>query len=393
MALQGTLQDFGALETFQLIALQQKTGTLEITNAGQRRPFVFENGLLLAAHETPLRPEDPLVRYLVEAEYIREEDVRVWLTFPNTQSVNPIDLLPNLADISEELVVDAYDLFLQTSLDEILSWPRGRFQFYSKRVGIPSKLVGPWKIEGVLMESMRRLDELADLEAAELPPGLIPQIRRGAATSEAKDRFARAALNRIDGRRSLQEIRTGSALAGYDLYQALRRLRDDNLIDMAEWIPSGPWMETLWRQRARWKTFLYIAGAPAVLMLLTAGIYIFLAHHRAPWPNASGFSFVTAEARASRGAYATAQLMEAYRLRHGSYPPNYSAMVEDGILGERSAREMEGDGLQWTVTAAGTSYWWKRVALAEHAGSPPEQPTGALPTGPDKRPSAVPQIP
>ncbi len=366
MALQGTLQDFGALETFQLIALQHKTGTLEIAEGGQQRFFVFENGLMLAAHEDPLKAEDPLVRFLVETGYLKSQEIPGWLGFPSSQPVNRVDLLLKLSNLDEATIVAAYDLFLQTALDEILSWGAGRFQFHSGRVGAPSQIVGPWKIEGVLMESMRRLDELADLQAAELPPGLIPKIAKPAAARQLTDPFTRALTRRIDGRRSVQEIAAASALAGYDLYQALRVLRDEGIVELAEWIPSGPWMDALWRQRSRLRSFLFGASVPTLLLLLTLGIHAFLARHPSSWSSTPGHGFVTADGTLARDEFAVAQLMEVYRLRRGEYPPDFTALVEAQLLAPRTAKRMEREGVRWHRLADGDTYRW--IAPIREAG-------------------------
>ncbi len=358
MALQGTLQDFGALETFQLIALQQKTGTLEITLGSARRPFVFENGLLIAAHEAPVKAEDPLVGFLLETGYLKDEDIRVWLSFPSPQPVDPVDPLARLTDMSEDDVVTAYDAFLQTTLDEILTWPRGRFQFHSGKVGIPSKLVGPWKIEGLLMESMRRLDELADLQAAELPPGMIPKLALKARGHGFEDRNQRALVQRIDGRRSLQDLTDGSALACYDLYQALRQLRDEGHVELAEWIPARLWVQTLWRQRSRWRAALYIAGAAACLTGMTLGVQAFLRSQPSPWPLRDSFSFLSYEGELARRAYAAAQLLEVYKLRNGHYPQDHAALAQDGMLSAATEDECRRGHLAWVVEDGGEAYRW-----------------------------------
>ena len=358
MALQGTLQDFGVLETFQLIALQHKTGTLEIRNTGQVHSFVFENGLLLTAHGNELKDDDLLVRFLVEAGYVQSKEVTPWLTYPSPQPTNPIDPLARLSDMSSEDVVMAYDLYVQTVLDEILSWPRGRFQFHSGRVGTPSKIIGPWKIEGLLMESMRRLDELADLQAVDLSPGLIPKIGDPQAARFVEDPYARAVLARIDGRRSVEEIIASSALAGYDLCQTFRQLRDQELITMVEWIPSGPWMGTAWRQRSRWLTVLYSFSGAAALFGLTFGIHSILNHCANRWPHTSGFSFVTPAAGASRAAYAAAQAMETYRLEQGRLPTDTETLVEQGLLERSMAATLQREGLAWRLTADGQNYVW-----------------------------------
>ncbi len=367
MALQGTLQDFGALETFQLIALQQKTGTLEITSGNRQRRFIFENGLLLAAHETPLRPEDPLVRYLVEMAYLQEQDLPAWLGLPSVQAVNQIDLLVKMARLSQDDLVQAYDLFLQSILDEILAWPQGRFQFHSGRIDAPSKSVGPWKIEAVLMESMRRLDELADLQAAEVPPGLVPRVIDPAAAAHIEDRFCRAVLTSIDGKRSLQEITAGSSLAPYDVYQALRQMRDQGLVEMIEWVPMGPWTETFWQKRSWARMILCAVAAPAILAVLTLGIRTALQHHPSPWRAGPGLSFLTLEARASQSSYATALLLETYRLRTGHYPETGQKLAENGLISARAARRLDARGPHWELTAGGRSYRWTAPPAA-HQG-------------------------
>lgn len=358
MALQGTLQDFGVLETFQLIALQHKTGTLEIRNTGQVHAFVFENGLLLSAHGSELKEDDLLVRFLVEAGYVQTKEITPWLTFPSSQPINPIDPLAKLTDMSAEDVVMAYDLYVQTVLDEILSWPRGRFQFHSGRVGTPSKLVGPWKIEGLLMESMRRLDELADLQAVDLSPGLIPKIGDPQAARFMEDPYARAVLARIDGRRSVEEIINASALAGYDLCQTFRQLRDQELITMVEWIPSGPWMGTAWRQRSRWMTVLYSVSGTAALFGLSFAIHAILDHCANPWPHTSGFAFISPAGAASRATFAAAEAMEVYRLESGRYPADPAALLEHGLLDRACAEILESEGLTWHLAADGQTYDW-----------------------------------
>ncbi len=358
MALKGTLQDFGALETFQLIALQQKTGTLEITHAGRQRRFVFENGQLLAAHTAPLKPEDPLVRFLVEMGYLHEEDLPAWLGIPGSQPVNQIDLLVKLARLSEDDLVQAYDLFLQSVLDEILEWPQGHFQFHSNRLDAPSKVVGPWKIEAVLMESMRRLDELADLRAAEMPPGLVARVVDPGAAALIEDRFCRAALACADGKRSLQEIAGTSRIAPYDLYQALRQMRDQGLVEMVEWVPTGPWMESFWQKRSWSRMIFFTVAAPVLLVALTVGIHTALQRHHSRWPTGPGSSFLTPEARASEASYAVALLLETHRVRTGRYPTDASQLQADGLLSARAARRIDANGPRWETAPGGQSYRW-----------------------------------
>ncbi len=356
MGLQGTLQDFGVLETFQLIALQQKTGTLEIAIRGDAQGFVFEGGLLLYAHEVPLKEDSRLVRLLLEAGYLSVEEVKAWLSVADGQQGNPLDLLPRFAHMTQDELSETYEWYLQTLLDHVLAWKRGRFQFLSGRVGVPPKMAGPWKVEGLLMESMRRLDEVADLRETELPPGLVPKKVPGA--QEPGERIERAVLALVDGSRSLQQIASRSQIAAYDIWQAVRRMRDRGLLRMAEWVPTGPWVERLWRRRSRLHSALNAAVALLAFAGVSVGVHALLRMVPPPWPVAAESSFLSEQTQASRAAFETAELLEAYRIRHGRYPAAMTQLVEDGLVSAQRARCLERLLPAWRVVDGGAHYVW-----------------------------------
>lgn len=358
MALQGTLQDFGALEIFQLVALQQKTGTLEIRFEDQVRCFIFSNGLLIAAHLSPPDSDSLLVKYMIELNYMVEDDVPGWLNAQTHQPVDTVDLATKFTGISDEQLSEAYELYLQTVLDEILTYPKGRFHFNSGKIGIPSKQLGPWKIEGLLMEGMRRLDELADLQAAEMPAGMVPRKLSRTGQEETDDRFAIAALALVDGKRSLHEIVATSSIAAFDLYQALRLLRDQKRIELIEWIPTGVWTDVLWKKRSLLRSLGSAALVLVGLGLLTVGITFWLDHYPSPWASNGATGFLSAECENARASYNIANLMEAYRILHRRYPANYEAMINDGLLTDDLAADYTERGLGWRLTEDLTTYVW-----------------------------------
>jgi Domain of unknown function (DUF4388) len=358
MALQGTLQDFGALEIFQLVALQQKTGTLEIRFEDQTRSFVFENGLLIAAHISPLETDSLLIRYLLELKYVTEDEVPGWINVQTHQPVDAIDLAAKFTEITAEQLIEAYELYLQTVLDEILTYPKGRFHFNSGKIGIPSKQLGPWKIEGLLMEGMRRLDELADLQAAEMPAGMVPRKMSRESQDEGDDRFAAAVLGLVDGKRSLHEIVSLSAIASFDLYQTLRRLRDQQRIELIEWIPTGVWTDVLWKKRSMMRSIAHGSLVVIGIALLTVGITYWLDVYPSPWVSQGDNGFLSHDCEASRASYNIANLMEAYRILHRRYPESYDALIEEGLLTDSMAEDYQARGLAWQVGTDRETYAW-----------------------------------
>ncbi len=366
MALQGTLQDFGALEIFQLIALQQKTGTLEIRQNEQVRQFIFERGLLIAAHSPELDQDSPLVLFLQEADFIEKDDIPGWVNADTHQPVDVIDLATKLTKLDGDELVEAYEMYIQTILDEILNWPKGRFHFNSGQIGIPSKQIGPWKIESLLMESMRRLDELADLQAAELPLGMVPRSCGKRLKQSDSNRFYCAALALVDGKRSIHEIINQSALAGYDLCQALRVMRDQKIVEMTDWIPAGVWAEKLWKKRSLLKVVSHFMLTFAMLGLITYGTDFFFSRSSLPWPTSLQFSFLTNECQASRATHNVATVLESYRILHQKYPADYADLVEEGLLSSRQAIMYHDSGAVWELTPENGSYrWWRTDPVDE----------------------------
>jgi len=140
----------------------------------------------------------------------------------------------------------------------------------------------------------------------------------------------------------------------------VRILRDEGIIDLAEWIPSGPWMDMVWQRGARWKWIPITAGSLVLLVGVTLGIQTLLAHFPPRWEQNSHFSFLAPTAETSRADFAMAQLMEAYRLRRGHYPVDANDLVEEKLLSGKAAERLSKRSGAWTVTADGTGYTWGR---------------------------------
>ena len=64
MALEGTLEDFSLADIFQLIALQRKTGILQLKRNQESVTVKFHNGMVIGADSSPKKLEDRIGKVL-----------------------------------------------------------------------------------------------------------------------------------------------------------------------------------------------------------------------------------------------------------------------------------------------------------------------------------------
>src|SRR5690606_36453782 len=161
------LSEFSVLETLQVIALQQKTGTLYIESGKKRHGLHFREGRLIGCQPSNPADPDPLLDALVGLGQVGKDEERRIRMLAADQGVDLWRQIGNSVTISEETLEETRALVLQGMLDRVLLWNKGRFEFDAGPVPPASGV--PWNVETALLESMRRLDEAVDLKVGGFP--------------------------------------------------------------------------------------------------------------------------------------------------------------------------------------------------------------------------------
>ncbi|MBK8230484.1 MAG: DUF4388 domain-containing protein [Candidatus Eisenbacteria bacterium] len=331
MALQGSLSEFSVLETLQLIGLQKKTGRLEVTSGRIRQCLHFRDGLLIGCEATRPNDRDPFLAALAGLGQLGSEDER---RYRASTSESP-DLWSRLMEsipLEQETLEETRQLAMQATLDQVLLWNRGHFHFDADSP-VPIGFAG-WNTEQVLLESMRRLDEAADLKAGEFGlasvatalPGAQIDLESGPDDAVAAS-LERAFLARLDGRRTLGDLVKALGVAEYDVLNVARVLRSQRRIRLEVRGRAADGTQLLLEQPLRLRhPLLYVGAVMLAAMLLATGLVV----HRAT-------ALVTAsEAGApQRADYDEGRdlrlALEVYQLRHGAYPARLDALVEAGL--------------------------------------------------------------
>lgn len=239
MALEGNVKDFGLSEIFQLIGLQNKSGMLSVTGEETMAVF-FKDGLVVSTRDRRNRTRDPLKDYLMRYGFISTEEMHKIQRIQVETNYDLTDILISEKYFSEEELKAIFTDQIQESFQEVLSWPKSYYKFIiGKHVLHGVKSYALMKVEGLLMESMRRIDEFPEMlrifpseeivvKRIKTPPEELPGLESG-------EEFLYELLE--EGKR-VGEIVSQARMARFCTYEALKNLLEKELLDIVEEPPS-----------------------------------------------------------------------------------------------------------------------------------------------------------
>jgi hypothetical protein len=334
MSLRGNLGEFSALETLQLIGQQQKTGTLEVRSGRRFRAFAFAAGRLVALVPETEREAEPLLATLTALGWIQADRARA---LQSSGAAAGLESLRPHCPVAGDLLEEVRRTVLQGRLDEVLLWSRGRFRFQADVV--PSSDWPPLPLEEMLLESMRRLDETAELHAAGLRPETVPRCDDAPVPPPVLESpanwIAHALLPRCDGRKNLRRLGSALALAEYDILVTVQALERLGRLRLRHHGPTGtPVAEPLRLPQAAAPLHLALAVSAAIACGFVARA--FTATVTGPAATA-----VIEERARFEDERAVRQLLEVYLRREGNYPSALGDLVNEGVWPARFAGRLE----------------------------------------------------
>lgn len=328
--LQGRLADFTLEEILQLIALQQKTGLLTV-DASYPMILAFESGILVGYRDVRRLGSDPLESFLKAYGFFGPE---TWEHIDFVQRHSKLDLTEILVN---ESVIDADELAtlqMEAAQEDIFRGMQlrdGRYHFMPGRDGMAG-LKGRvrFKVDGLLMEAVRRIDEIGSLRERFFSNDLkIKLLESETDTSERSgtDRRVLALLVRTP---TLGQIVAQARMAEFDTLSTLDGLLSDGLIALqsiprARDIDPEVQMRDIRRDRMVRKSVL----VSTVSFGLAVAIALFQPWngYRATDPQSPGERY--RDARDLAKIEAAVQLFEQ---AHDRLPSNFDQLVADGWI-------------------------------------------------------------
>ena len=235
MALEGNAKDFGLSEIFQLIALQKKSGMLSVT-ADETTAIYFKDGQIISTRDRRSQLRDPLKDYLINYGFLERSEIERIESIQTETKMDLTDILIREKFFSEdELGVIYYDQ-IQETMQEVLNWPKSYYKFNIGNQllqGVQSH--ASIKVEGILMESMRRIDEYPELlrifssgkmtvKRLDMPQEKPPKL----------DRQEEFIYELLEKETRIESLIATAKMARFCTYEALKSLLEKGLLEIAE---------------------------------------------------------------------------------------------------------------------------------------------------------------
>lgn len=373
MALEGNARDFGLSEILQLVALQKKTGMLSIT--GEREMVIyFREGLIVSTRDRRRLVPDPLREYMLRYGIMSPEEMARIDRVQSETSLDLTDILLSEKKFSEDELREIFAEQIQESLQEVLAWPKSQYKFViGSQVLQGVRSFGGYKVEGLLMESMRRIDEMPELlRIFPSEETLVRRVPMGAERPELEP-AEQELYELLESETSLAALLPRARMARFCAYETLKQLLEKGLLQVTPVERPVPAAEEETEEEyevvrpSRTVPLLAAAGALAACFVIGE-----IAVPRLLPPGWSFASRASARiASAPRGASLAPDLagieaglversvrdaLEEHLALAGVYPGDLGTLVSKGLRPRATIERAAALGLTYRMERGGTAY-------------------------------------
>ncbi|UCH82602.1 MAG: DUF4388 domain-containing protein [Candidatus Latescibacterota bacterium] len=362
MSLEGNLTAFGISEILQLIAVQQKSGMLTVTRQGSSTKLFFHEGKIVSTRDRRRGSRDPVKDYLTRYGVITRKELERLTDIAEKSKLDVTEVIVSENLLTKEAMETHYRNHIQETVHDILTWEQGSYKFIPGRDVVNGiKLWGEFNIEGLLMESMRRIDEY---------PQILKEFSDGSTLVKKRGRLPKkedltsnesVVIGMLSEKRSIDDLVAHAMLPRFEVYEALKLLNEKNLLEVAKSRIPDPEL-TIGTKLAKRRGIRFrpsknpLPLVVSIMVLLAAGFW----NSRSVLPTFSGKPATDTEVTtAIERNQAEAELrwfLEMYKATHGSYPSTIADLETAGIASASLMERASQFEFRYYLTPDGTRF-------------------------------------
>ena len=243
MPIEGPLRELGLTDLLQLIHLSRKTGVLTVRTGRFKHTaqLDFEKGAAVGARAPGEAPR--LGQLLVSGGKATQAQVDRALAAQRAAPGTRLGaILVEREGVARDEVERQLRFQLEETIFELVRWTDGDVRFEEVQPDDPGPVKLRVSIEGLLMESMRRMDEWSALASAAPDTDLVPAL----VESDSGDHGPLAlqpaeweVLAAVDGERSLRAIAQSLGRGDFDVAKSLYSLVDAGVVELGHRRPAA----------------------------------------------------------------------------------------------------------------------------------------------------------
>lgn len=334
--MKGELGLFSAAEILQLIGTQEKSGVLQVRSKGRTAVLFFDAGKIVSARDRRQSTSDPFLTYLLENGEITIEDIHRIIDAKKDQGGDIVEVMLKENLISEARVGEWLSRYAQQIVANIVKWETGSYEFAASGDGQPDKRLGkPLRLEPILMEALRRKDEVEEIRR--FLPGLDTRLDIAEPNYEALplEQDDISILKLVNGERTIDQIIEESNADEVETLDILEKLFALGIIAIAAEAPEAKRLKTI----SAVKSWLLVAAAVAVALGLRLAV---LAPGHVANSSAREIKATLADYVESREVENLRLALDSYKALRGSYPDDLRQLVTARLVMPDQTRDGRG---------------------------------------------------
>jgi hypothetical protein len=315
MPIQGSLQDMSVLEAVQLVGTQRKSTTLVLESKQDEVHLHFREGLLVSSHRKGGGQGEPFLDAMVALGHLSPSEAMSISQQIVDHGRDLWRVALEMEHLTRETCEQVYRQATEATLDRVLLWEEGHFALLPT-AQIEYVFDPGISVDSLLLDAMRRIDELASWKQGQLAPEVVPCLEGLEENYVSSDPIRRAVLRQVDGRRTLAEIVEATRLGEYEIYSAISEGAEAGWVQLLR--PTQP------REMTAPPVPVVLRRVPAMMILVgfLAVAVVSIWFGQTGKRETRGWS----ESRAQWEELDLRRQIEVHRFRHGSYPANLDVL-------------------------------------------------------------------
>jgi len=336
MALEGNLTAFGLSEILQLIAVQQKTGMLTVTNVDSTTVMFFRSGEIVSTRDRRRKARDSFKDYLTRYGVLEREQLLRISQISTQSKLDFTEILTSEGFLTREELLKHWRKQVLESMHDVLTWEEGTYKFVTSNEIVDGiKYAESFNVEGMLMESMRRIDEFPQMLEMFPSERLLFSKRDDEPLPEEVTENEKDIYELLTRQTSLRDLIARGKMPVFEVYESLKLLQDKELVSVEEPESEGE-DDTVDRaqRRARRRVTKNVLPFLVAAILFLGAIFVgFRDQVRSLAPETVSGLEVLSDDDLSREhlEYRLRWLIEAYHAQYGVYPPSLTSLVDAGL--------------------------------------------------------------
>lgn len=247
MAIEGPLAELSIQDVLQLLELAHKTGVLTVRSERLNDEAIVHLSRGAIVFAVRRRSTRRLGQLLIRAGKLTQRELDRALELQRSDPTRRLaEILLEMGSVGEEELERQLRFQMEETIYEVMPWDEGYFKFEERSDIGEQRLLARVRVESLLMEGARRIDEWTRLEtkvpSPEAVPALAASVDRDMTPLELRsDEWE--VLAEIDGDRDVRQLAADLGRSAFDVAKIVYGLVSTGVLEVTERVTRIPEIE------------------------------------------------------------------------------------------------------------------------------------------------------